>query len=220
MPGGPAGAAGARCLGERVTAYADRAMDPASLLHWDRHLVTCEVCRAAVDEERRVLSSLRADPGATPMPTDLRSLLLAMAAEQCPSTPERASRDRRTVPPVPRPVAPMSFSPVPVVHRAAPALHRSARRATVFAGLAAGATAAAAWTVAVSGAATTGTTAATTSVPRVSPVAQRTRVPSSYAPAVFTVQRSALGVTVTSVHGSAVPPGASTMRPGSAESTP
>jgi hypothetical protein len=43
-------------------------------------------------------------------------------------------------------------APVRVVDRGTPAMHRSARRATVFAGLAAGATAAAAWGVAMTGA--------------------------------------------------------------------
>ena len=65
VPGGPAGGRRGRCLGDRVTAYVDRAMDPETLLHWDRHLAVCDRCRAAVEEERRVLSALRSTAGAS-----------------------------------------------------------------------------------------------------------------------------------------------------------
>lgn len=136
-------------------------MDPVALLLWDRHVVACACCRAAVAQERRVLMALRA-PAAPAVPGDLRGMLLALADEAArerprgasdPSTassaasrtPDRAHRGHRAAPALP----PVPVAPIPVVDRGMPALHRSARRATVFAGLAAGATAAAAWGVAV-----------------------------------------------------------------------
>ena len=121
-----------RCLGPELSAYADRALAPVELRAWDRHLVSCGGCRQAVEAERRMLSSLRR-AGGPEVPGDLRAMLLSLASgagsEAAPSTP-----------------------PVPVVDRCAPALHRSAVRATVCAGLAAGASAAAAWSLAVAGA--------------------------------------------------------------------
>jgi hypothetical protein len=124
-------------------------MDAASLQHWDRHLVACTSCRAAVDAERRMLSSLRAPAGAA-LPRDLRSMLLAVASESMSEQP--SSRARRAPVAVPQvPVAPVRAAPVPVLDRSAPALHRSVVRATVYAGLAAGATAAAAWSLAITG---------------------------------------------------------------------
>jgi len=140
-------------------------MDPVTLLHWDRHVLTCACCRAAVAEERRVLAALRA-PADSTMPGDLRGMLLALAADPsvqalrpgAPGSLDRSgaqgdvgARDGAAhgregfAPGIP-------VAPVPVVDRGTPAMHRSARRATVFAGLAAGATAAAAWGVAMTGA--------------------------------------------------------------------
>jgi hypothetical protein len=131
-------------------------MDPIALLLWDRHVVTCACCGAAVAQERRVLMALRA-PAATAVPGDLRGMLLALADESAGVRPRGASatsarddsyREPRHTPALP----PIPVAPVPVVDRGMPALHRSARRASVFAGLAAGATAAAAWGVAVTAA--------------------------------------------------------------------
>jgi hypothetical protein len=177
MPmGGQGSGRRSRCLGSQLTTYADRAMDAESLRHWDRHVVVCMWCRAAVDSERRVLASLRS-PSASSLPGDLRGLLLALAvapADQAPETgPRRNARGLPTVP----------IAPVRVLDQGAPALHRSARRATMFAGLAAGATAAAAWSLALTGGPVT-----PASLP-VSPGAvQRTRTPvPGFAPAVFTV---------------------------------
>ncbi|MGZ6825056.1 MAG: hypothetical protein ACXVF9_21555 [Blastococcus sp.] len=141
-------------------------MDPVTLLHWDRHVLTCACCRAAVAEERRVLAALRA-PAQPTVPGDLRGMLLALAADPsatglpsgAPGSPDRSGAEGavrasdaaaghgRDGFPTSIPVA-----PVRVVDRGTPAMHRSARRATVFAGLAAGATAAAAWGVAMTGA--------------------------------------------------------------------
>ena len=229
MPGAHLGGAGSRCLGSRVTAYADRAMDPGTLLHWDRHLVSCTTCRHAVAEERRVLDSLRS-PAAAAVPGDLRSMLLALGAqapgtgsEQVPvasgvpapwlvqearSSPGRGSRE--FVPPVP-------VAPVPVVDRGTPAMHRSARRATVFAGLAAGATAAAAWSLAVAGAPGTSSPS-----PSVSPgLVQRTRpATAGFANASFTVPNLGVSSVGAPVPGSDARPAVRELRGHSAESTP
>jgi hypothetical protein len=141
-----------RCLGPELTAYADRALSPAELRSWDRHLVACACCRQAVEAEKRVLTALRATAGPG-VPSDLRAVLLSMA-----STGDRAERPAGApradgLPAGASAVQPLRIPPppVPVVDRCAPALHRSAMRATVFAGLAAGASAAAAWSFAVVG---------------------------------------------------------------------
>lgn len=178
MPGGHPGTGRAsRCLGQHVTAYADRAMDAASLRHWDLHLVACVSCRSAVETERRVLASLRSSAAA--VPGDLRGMLLALANEvgAAPSPePVRGFHPaRHHVPPVP-------VAPVPVVGRGAPALHRSARRATLLAGLAAGATAAAAWGLAV-----TGTGVSATPAPAQGPVQRSWQGSAGFTTAAFVV---------------------------------
>jgi hypothetical protein len=207
---------GGRCLGDLLTAYADRAMDAVSLLHWDRHLVACARCRALVDQERRVLGALRA-PSASTVPSDLRSLLLAVADQPLgPGAPTSGTTGSRTrgwpqvhvAPPVP-------VAPVPVVDRDAPALHRSVRRATVFAGIAAGATAAAAWGLAVTGG--SGVPAPTTPV---SPAVQRARsAQPGFATAAFTV-RGLGSSTNAGVSARPVGPTVSGARQRWAESTP
>lgn len=169
MPGGRPG----RCLGPELSAYADRTLCPAELVVWDRHLVACAACHRAVEDERRMLASLRRASGPE-VPSDLRAMLLSLAATDGhgpPPTRRAPGGDTAgpRVPPVPpapahrrapavwsaperRPAPPRRPTPpLPTVDRAAPALHRSAVRATVFAGLAAGASAAAAWSFAVVG---------------------------------------------------------------------
>ncbi|GAA2733809.1 hypothetical protein GCM10009867_12540 [Pedococcus aerophilus] len=180
------GLPGARCLGADLTAYADRVMDTASLLKWDRHVVACTCCRAAVDEERRVLASLRS-PSAPGVPGDLRGMLLAMAndpgaAGAAPPGHALADRSARAAWSLPM-VPPVPTAPVPVVDRGAPAMHRSARRATVFAGLAAGATAAAAWSLVVTGGSLTSPTPTSVTPGTV----QRARPAPGFATAAFTV---------------------------------
>jgi hypothetical protein len=170
-----------RCLGPELSAYADRSLCPDELILWDRHLVACTSCRSTVAAERRLLASLRG-AGGPEVPSALRASLLSLGASAADdagaarpprdgcspahgSTPGRAVRrdGGPVVPPVPRrPAGPPA--PIPVVHRTAPALHRSPVRATVFAGLAAGASAAAAWSFAV-----VGTPLAPPSPPRVPP---------------------------------------------------
>lgn len=131
-----------RHLGMQVSAYVDRRLDPATLRAMDQHLVACQVCRHAADEERRLLTSLRC--GAMPgVSADLQSMLLGLAAQ-----PPRVAAG---VPPIP--TAPVGLRQVrlPTVAPAAPPLHRSPRRAALAAGLAAGASAAAAIGLAVVG---------------------------------------------------------------------
>lgn len=218
LPGVHPGDSRGRCLGSELTAYADRAMDPATLLRWDRHLVACACCRGAVAEERRVLASLRAHR-AQSVPGDLRGMLLALASD--PQVWGACDRDgtSRTDHLTPTrssgvPVPPVPVAPVRVVDRGTPAMHRSARRATVFAGLAAGATAAAAWSLVVTGTAPVG------SQPGTSPaLVQRTRPAlQGSVPAAFTVP--GLGAPQLAHATTAVRPAMSTVQGRPAQSTP
>ena len=114
-----------------LSAYADRTLPVATLLAYDRHVAICPRCRGAVDAERRLLSSLRtaSTPG---LPSRLESALLGLAVQSVPAV--HATQPSRLV----------------VVGRSAPAMHRSPLRAAMLASLAAGASAAAAWSVGVS----------------------------------------------------------------------
>ena len=115
-----------------LSAYADRSLPAATLLACDQHVAICPGCREAVDGERRLLSSLRT--AATPeLPSRLESAVLGLAVYPVPTVPTRR------------------LSPLVVVGRSAPAMHRSPVRAALLASLAAGAAAAAAWSVGVSG---------------------------------------------------------------------
>ncbi len=130
-----------------VRAYVDRALPVALLRVFDQHLVACEVCRAAAEQERRIVAALQADTG---VPQSLRSALLGLAeAEpyQPPEVPEAPARIRlHHLPASPfRDARPHVREPVPTVAPNAPALHRSPVRAAVVASLAATASVAAAW---------------------------------------------------------------------------
>ena len=202
MPGAGLTGGRGRCLGDQLTAYADRAMDAPTLLRWDRHVVGCQWCRGAVDEERRVLTALRSASG-SPLPGDLRGMLLALAT-QPPASASTGSAPTQgpLLPPIP-------VAPVRVVDRGAPAQHRSAGRATVYAGLAAGATAAAALSLVVSG-------GLTSTNPPVAPAVQRAKPASpGFATAAFIVPRSG-GMPSATV----VAPGVGTSGGRSAQSTP
>ena len=201
MPGASLTGGRGRCLGDHLTAYADRAMDDATLLRWDRHVVTCQGCRAAVDHERRVLAALRS--AQSPVPGDLRGMLLALGSQTArPGVVGSASAASPALPPIP-------VAPVRVVDRGAPAQHRSAGRATVYAGLAAGATAAAALSLVVTG-------GLTSSNPPASPAVQRARPATpGFATAAFTVPGLGGSPSVTTVA-----PGVGTTRGRSAQSTP
>lgn len=140
-----------------VRAYVDRALPPALLHVYDRHLVCCTVCRAAADQERRIVAALRADTG---VPLSLRTSLIGLAAHPAegptsadafPGGPRGAGVPRvPSLPPGFRMPSAPSYEPVPTVAPTAPALHRSPMRAAVVASLAAGASVAAAWGLAVS----------------------------------------------------------------------
>ena len=127
---------------------------------YDRHLVYCRVCQSAADQERRIVLALRSE---TDIPTSLRSSLMGLAAT--PPTlrttgspmPSRAGggpgESPVPVPPSGSLVSPHPLhalhDPVPTVRPTAPALHRSPVRAAVVASIAAGASVAAAWGLAV-----------------------------------------------------------------------
>ena len=130
-----------------VRAYVDRALPPAMLHLYDKHLVCCVSCRDAVERERRIVASLRSDTG---VPTSLRSALLGLAATPPPAEAERDHGPRVPLPPANVRGGLPVYEPVPTVHPGAPALHRSPMRAAVVASIAAGASVAAAWGLAVS----------------------------------------------------------------------
>ena len=134
-----------------VRAYVDRALPPAMLHLYDKHLVCCTVCRAAADQERRIVAALRSDTG---VPMSLRTALMGLAAAApADARPVPGASDGPRVPLPPSgsrmPSVP-SYDPVPTVRPTAPALHRSPMRAAVVASIAAGASVAAAWGLAIS----------------------------------------------------------------------
>ncbi len=133
-----------------VRAYVDRALPPAILHFYDRHVVVCVSCRAAADQERRIVASLRSDSGH--VPGALRSALMELAARAPEPIPSASSGPRIPLGPLATRGAASWAIPerVPTVSPAAPALHRSPMRAAVVASLAAGASVAAAWGLAVS----------------------------------------------------------------------
>ncbi|WP_347350608.1 hypothetical protein [Intrasporangium sp.] len=137
-----------------VRAYVDRTLPESLLRLFDQHLVACEVCRAAAEQERRIVLALQADTG---VPQSLHSMLLGLATTepQVPAVPAAPARVRVNLPaspfrdPQPAPRHPALRHPVPTVAPNAPALHRSPVRAAVFASLAATASVAAAWGLSV-----------------------------------------------------------------------
>jgi hypothetical protein len=132
-----------------VRAYVDRSLPPALLHLYDKHLICCTMCRHAADQERRIVAALRSDTG---VPMSLRSSLIGLAAMPPPmEQPIQSSGPRIPVPPLGfrMPSGP-SHDPVPTVRPTAPPLHRSPMRAAVVASIAAGASVAAAWGLAVS----------------------------------------------------------------------
>ncbi|MFC7595203.1 hypothetical protein ACFQU3_07810 [Terrabacter sp. GCM10028922] len=131
-----------------VRAYVDRALPPALLHVYDRHLVCCAMCRSAAEQERRIVASLRADTG---VPMSLRTSLMGLAASPPLESAPAGAGPRIPMPPLGfrMPSAP-SYDPVPTVRPTAPALHRSPMRAAVVASIAAGASVAAAWGLTVS----------------------------------------------------------------------
>ncbi len=150
-------------LGDQLSAYVDGRLSPAVLYAWDRHVLVCLACRQRVDEERRLLASLRAAP-APGISASLQAMLLSLA-EPTSTSPQPATAPlvasgsgnwvQRTVaayPPIPREGLRGGIPdrlPAVVGAPALPALHRSLRRSIALAAVAAGASATAAWTLAL-----------------------------------------------------------------------
>ncbi|MGO4596592.1 hypothetical protein [Terrabacter sp. 2RAF25] len=130
-----------------VRAYVDHALPPALMHLYDKHVVCCTTCRAAADQERRIVASLRADTG---VPMSLRTSLMGLASAVPAQAAPAPGAPRVPMPPLGfrMPSAP-SYDPVPTVRPTAPALHRSPMRAAVVASIAAGASVAAAWGLAI-----------------------------------------------------------------------
>ena len=120
------------CLDDELPDYVAGRLDPATRLHWDRHLTVCLTCQQQVALERRLRAALE---GAPSLSGGLRSQLLALGAELPGPAPE------------PRPV----LDPLPVLAPTATACHRSPRRPVAVAAAAVGASAAAVLGVAVVG---------------------------------------------------------------------
>ena len=116
-------------LGSLVSAYVDRDLPAGVLLACDQHLGVCGSCRAVAEEERRLMESMRRALAPNPS-SSLQSALLGLADHPAPTT---------------------CRPHLPVVQPGAPPLHRSPVRAAVLAGLAAGASAAAAVSLGVAG---------------------------------------------------------------------
>ena len=130
-------ALGSRHVLPVLSAYADRTLPAAALLACDRHVAICPRCQCAVEGERRLLSSLRT--AATPrLPSRLESALLELDLSAGPAA-------------VPAAPVGLAHRRLAVVGRSAPPMHRSPVRAAMLASLAAGASAAAAWSMGVSG---------------------------------------------------------------------
>lgn len=144
------------CLGDRVGEYVERSLPPDELLAWDRHLVSCVTCLGAADLERRLRATLRSAPE---VPADLRTLLLSVSQEipvavpapRPAGIPHRRPATVGANPPEPdaRATRPGPDLGLVVLAQGAPAQHRSALRAALFATAAAGASAAAAWGMSV-----------------------------------------------------------------------
>lgn len=166
-------------LTDELSEYAAGRLPDARALHWDRHLVACETCRASVAVERRLQAVLTAGPS---MPSSLRTTLIAMGADLSTGSmpgafPAQSASARvptgRGVPGVPDvPQAPFGLTlptayALPTVRPTSPPLHRSPLRSAVMATVVAGASAAAAWGLGV----TTGATGVATSGVRPAPAA-------------------------------------------------
>lgn len=136
-------------LGDLVSAYVDRTLPPEQQHALDRHVVSCQVCRAVADAERRILGSLR-HSGTPGVPTSLTALLHGLGAvppagdDVVLSGPVTGSATGTAL---------GSVRVLPLVSPGAPPLHRSPLRAAVLAGLVAGASTAAAWGIGATGAA-------------------------------------------------------------------
>ncbi|MBD3784955.1 MAG: hypothetical protein IE926_18730, partial [Micrococcales bacterium] len=107
-----------RCLDDELSEYVADRLPERRAAAWDHHLVACELCRHAADQERRLRVALA---GAPSMPGDLRTTLLALGRDL--EVPARTAAGPE---------------PLPLLAPGAPPCHRSALRATVVAAAAAG----------------------------------------------------------------------------------
>ncbi|GAA4120377.1 hypothetical protein GCM10022415_21910 [Knoellia locipacati] len=142
-----------RCRLDEVPDYVSGHLSEQRAAAWDRHLISCVNCQHAVAGERRLQSLLAS--GCPSMPGSLHAQLVALASSMAgPAVPQTAER-----------------APLEMVPPSAPPAHRSPLRSAAFATAAAGATAAVAWTLSVSGtgALTTSVTPVGGSTPAVRP---------------------------------------------------
>lgn len=153
---GPFAGAGVRpheCLGEWISEYVDGSLPASEQLCADRHLVACQGCRAEVDLERRLRTTLRSERA---VPDQLVGMLMSLSQEIPVGT-----RERGTTAPPPVSLAPrtaqvwaVAGQEVRVLNPDAPPQHRSALRAAALAGAAAGVSMVAVWAFSTAPAAT------------------------------------------------------------------
>ncbi|PID96826.1 MAG: hypothetical protein CSA84_03425 [Actinomycetales bacterium] len=134
-------------LGDQLSAYVDRRLTAPVLYAWDRHVVVCPTCRHRVDEEQRMLASLRnaPEPGISPA---LHRLLLGVATDGGATADDRAAGGAAGMPWAQTPARDTWTPAVAAFTPGLPALHRSLRRSVTVAALAAVVAAATAATLA------------------------------------------------------------------------
>ena len=150
-----------RCRLDELPDYVSGHLSRQRLDAWDRHLISCVGCQHAVAAERRLQSLLAS--GCPSMPGSLHAQLVALASSM--TGPAMAQTGER--------------APLEMVPPSAPPAHRSPLKSAALATAAAGATAAVAWSLTVTGAGalTTSVTSTGRAHPSVSP-----SVPSPSAP--------------------------------------
>ncbi len=142
-----------RCRPDEIPDYVSGQLSPQRTDAWDRHLISCVGCQHAVAGERRLQTLLAS--GCPSMPGSLHAQLVALASSM--TGPAMAQTGER--------------APLEMVPPSAPPAHRSPLRSAALATAAAGATAAVAWSLTVtgSGALTTTVTSVGGSTPSVRP---------------------------------------------------
>lgn len=122
-----------RCRLDEIPDYVSGQLSPQRTDAWDRHLITCVGCQHAVAAERRLQSLLAS--ACPSMPGSLHAQLVALASSM--TGPAMAQTSER--------------APLEMVPPSAPPAHRSPLRSAALATAAAGATAAVAWSLTVTG---------------------------------------------------------------------
>jgi anti-sigma factor RsiW len=142
-----------RCRLDELPDYVSGQLAPQRVDAWDRHLIACVGCQHAVAGERRLQSLLAS--GCPSMPGSLHAQLVALASSTTGPAPVRTGER----------------APLEMVPPSAPPAHRSPLRSAAMATAAAGATAAVAWSLTVtgSGALATSVTSVGGSTPSVRP---------------------------------------------------